>query len=76
MTEEIEEEVVHKVDLAPFMAAILVEAGGSITINYETLVDVNADNNYIAMDMNEEGTIMTLHLVTESEVPEDVRNDA
>jgi hypothetical protein len=70
-----EEELIQKVDLAPFLAALIFEAGGSIDVNYETLVDINNDSNFIAMDMNDEGTVLTLRLVTESEIPEDVRPD-
>lgn len=65
----------ESIDLAPWMAAIIIENGGEMTIKAETLINVVKALSYVTMEFNQDGTLITLKVVDESEVPEDVRVD-
>lgn len=56
------------------LAALIMEAGGEIRVQYDSIVAAHGPNNrYLVMDIVEDGTALALTLAESDEVPEDVR---
>lgn len=60
MTEQ--EEFVN-VDLAPFLAAVVAEAGGEVIIKYDTLAALDANQVALALDATEDQKGISIRLV-------------
>lgn len=59
------------VDLAPFLAAIIEEAGGEVLIPYGTLLAQSGDKS-LTIDLVDDGHTLRLGLIDVKDIPEDV----
>jgi hypothetical protein len=57
------------VDLAPFLAAVVQEAGGEIIVNLSTLAGLDADQIALAIDPTEDEQSLSIRLVPAADVP-------
>lgn len=57
------------VDLAPFLAAVVVEAGGEVTISLETLAGIDGDSIALSVEPTEDEKSLVIAVVSASVVP-------
>lgn len=59
-----------EIDLGPFIAAIVEEAGGEVRIPYESVIGGKGDKA-LAFDIVDDGATIAISLVDAKDIPDD-----